>query len=208
MIMATDGLWDKLTSDEAVQLVGHLLDGKTGHDEMVLDREAILAYRQQLKTKRLVASSPSSSPSSSKGDQSAPAEKQQQEEEEEELTPANLAPKGSASQVRKFTYRDQANASTHLIRNALGGADDDRLAATLLIPSPQSRQHRDDITGMVFFGLVSFQCGVLCLGGLFIRANVFISLRFVTCLLLPPQKKWDFSDGSVLWPAGYQVGPV
>ncbi|KAF8948112.1 hypothetical protein BGZ47_006370 [Haplosporangium gracile] len=150
MIMATDGLWDKLTSDEAVQLVGQLLDGKTGHDEMVLDREAILTYRRQLKAKRLVALS---SASSSKGDQVAPVKQQQQEEEEEELTPVNLTPKGPASQVRKFTYRDQANASTHLIRNALGGADDDKVAATLLIPSPQSRQHRDDITvTVVFFG--------------------------------------------------------
>ncbi|OAQ24563.1 protein serine/threonine phosphatase 2C [Linnemannia elongata AG-77] len=145
MIMATDGLWDKLTSDEAVQLVGQLLDGKTGHDEMVLDQEAILAYRRQLKAKRLAAAT---------GSQVAPAQKQQQQEEEdEELTPAGLWPKGPARQVRKFTYRDQANASTHLIRNALGGADDDRLAATLLIPSPQSRQHRDDITvTVVFFG--------------------------------------------------------
>lgn len=154
MIMATDGLWDKLTSDEAVQLVGQLLDGKTGHDEMILDPEAILAFRRQLKAKRLTASS-------SKGDQSAPAQKQQQEEEEEELTLANLAPKGPANQVRKFTYRDQANASTHLIRNALGGADDDRLAATLLIPSPQSRRHRDDITGMFFLDcFISVWCSV------------------------------------------------
>ncbi|KAF9129292.1 hypothetical protein BG015_004212 [Linnemannia schmuckeri] len=150
MIMATDGLWDKLTSDEAVQLVGQLLDGKTGHDEMILDREAILAYRRQLKAKRLAALP---SALSSKGDQVAPIKQQQQEEEEEELTPANLTPKGPVSQVRKFTYRDQANASTHLIRNALGGADDDKVAATLLIPSPQSRQHRDDITvTVVFFG--------------------------------------------------------
>ncbi|KAF9542821.1 hypothetical protein EC957_001541 [Mortierella hygrophila] len=149
MIMATDGLWDKLTSDEAVQLVGQLLDGKTGHDEMVLDQEAILAYRRQVKAKRQAASLAAVA-----GSQVAPAQKQQQqEEEEEELTPANLRSKGPASQVRKFTYRDQANASTHLIRNALGGADDDKLAATLLIPSPQSRQHRDDISvTVVFFG--------------------------------------------------------
>lgn len=161
MIMATDGLWDKLTSDEAVQLVGQLLDGKTGHDEMVLDQEAILAYRRQVKAKRLAAASPAAAT----GSQVAPAQKQQQqEEEEEELTPAGLWPKGPARQVRKFTYRDQANASTHLIRNALGGADDDRLAATLLIPSPQSRQHRDDITGMLFCSLC-FGLRALCLRG-------------------------------------------
>ncbi|KAF9125692.1 hypothetical protein BGW39_007219 [Mortierella sp. 14UC] len=162
LIMATDGLWDKLTSDEAVQLVGQLLDGKTGQDEMVLDREAILAYRRQLKAKRIAAAAGANAganakiaPTTDTSGQLAPArpQKLQQDEEEEELTPANLAPKGPASQIRKFTYRDQANASTHLIRNALGGADDDKLAATLQIPSPQSRQHRDDITvTVVFFG--------------------------------------------------------
>ncbi|KAG0372032.1 hypothetical protein BGX24_000839, partial [Mortierella sp. AD032] len=133
LIVATDGLWDKLTSDEAVQLVGQLLDGKTGHDEMVLDREAILAYRRQLKAKRIApaaanakAVSPTDTAVSTKLTLALP--QQQQEEVEEELTPTNLVPKGPASQVRKFTYRDQANASTHLIRNALGGADDDKLA--------------------------------------------------------------------------------
>ncbi|KAF9901688.1 hypothetical protein EC991_005792 [Linnemannia zychae] len=164
LIMATDGLWDKLTSDEAVQLVGQLLDGKTGQDEMVLDQEAILAYRRQLRAKRIAAAAGAAAGANAKAasttatatdGQFAPVRPQQlqQEEEEEELTPANLVPKGPASQVRKFTYRDQANASTHLIRNALGGADDDKLAATLQIPSPQSRQHRDDITvTVVFFG--------------------------------------------------------
>ncbi|KAF9081996.1 hypothetical protein BGX23_000208 [Mortierella sp. AD031] len=150
LIMATDGLWDKLTSDEAVQLVGQLLDGKIGHHEMVLDREAILAYRRQLKAKAQETSGTSTATTSVS---ITPAQQLQQEEEEEELTPANLAPKGPTSQVRKFTYRDQANASTHLIRNALGGADDDKVAANLAIPSPISRRHRDDITvTVVFFG--------------------------------------------------------
>ncbi|KAF9985623.1 hypothetical protein BGZ65_010330 [Modicella reniformis] len=137
LIMATDGLWDKLTSDEVVQLVGDLLDGKIGHDEMILDKEGIRKYKQQ----RRLALQESQLPTNGREEQT------QQEEEEGELTP----PKGPASQVCKFTYRDHANASTHLIRNALGGANDDKLAATLSIPSPMSRGYRDDIT-VVFFG--------------------------------------------------------
>ncbi|KAF9158464.1 hypothetical protein BGX20_003376, partial [Mortierella sp. AD010] len=143
LVMATDGLWDKLTSDEVVQLVGDLLDGKTGHDEMVLDREEIQKYKQRRRLAIQASSPPSNALHSGMGEQ----------QEEEELAPLNMAAKGPANQIRKFTYRDQANVSTHLIRNALGGADDDKLAATLSIPSPMSRAYRDDITvTVVFFG--------------------------------------------------------
>ncbi|KAG0012293.1 hypothetical protein BGZ80_000064, partial [Entomortierella chlamydospora] len=143
LVMATDGLWDKMTSDEVVQLVGDLLDGKTGHDEMVLDREEIQKYKQRRRLAIQASSPPSNALHSGMGEQ----------QEEEELTPLNMAAKGPANQIRKFTYRDQANVSTHLIRNALGGADDDKLAATLSIPSPMSRAYRDDITvTVVFFG--------------------------------------------------------
>lgn len=136
MVMATDGLWDKLTSDEVVQLVGSLLDGKTGQEEMVLDREEIQKYRQQRRA--IQAASHNNSVDVVI-------------DEEEEITPTNLAPKGPASQLRKFTYRDQANVATHLIRNAIGGADDDKVAATMSIPSPMSRVYRDDITGRLCF---------------------------------------------------------
>ncbi|KAG0074915.1 hypothetical protein BGZ93_008543 [Podila epicladia] len=139
MVMATDGLWDELTSDEVVQLVGDLLDGKTGQEEIALDREDILAYGKKLQSIR---------------EQQAIASghevEEQQQQQEEEPTPKDLAAKGSA---RKFTFRDHAHAATHLIRNALGGANDDKVAATLSIPSPMSRRYRDDISvTVVFFG--------------------------------------------------------
>ncbi|KAF9948645.1 hypothetical protein BGZ72_009454 [Mortierella alpina] len=147
LIMATDGLWDKLTSDEAVQLVGNLLDGKVGQEEMFLDREEIQNYGRQLR-----ASQTSKHPTKAE-DNLKIAQKLEQQQEEEELTPPNRVPKGPVSQIRKFTYRDHAHASTHLIRNALGGADDDKVAATLTIPSPISRAYRDDITvTVIFFG--------------------------------------------------------
>ncbi|KAG0244309.1 hypothetical protein BGW41_008073 [Actinomortierella wolfii] len=118
LVLATDGLWDKLTSDEVVQLVGGLLDGKKGVEETFLDRAK--ANIQSI-------------------------------EQQQELTPANLKPKGPESQMRQFTFRDRTNASTHLVRNALGGADDDKVAATLAIPAPMSRIYRDDITVTVVF---------------------------------------------------------
>lgn len=38
------------------------------------------------------------------------------------------------------------NPGTHLIRNALGGANNYQLRRILSIPAPYSRPHRDDIT--------------------------------------------------------------
>ncbi|CAO3573991.1 unnamed protein product [Mortierella alpina] len=137
LVMATDGLWDKLTSDEVIQLVGDLLDGKTGQEKMVLDRDELRSIKEKVKAIKGVVT----------------GKKEDQNEEEEELTPANLPPKGPASQIRQFTFKDPSNASTHLARNALGGGDDDKLAATLSIPSPMSRVYRDDITiTVIFFG--------------------------------------------------------
>ncbi|KAF9904716.1 hypothetical protein EC991_002352 [Linnemannia zychae] len=137
LVMATDGLWDKLTSDEVIQLVGDLLDGKTGEEKLVLDREEAKSIRGRLQAIQGAIT----------------GKKNEQSEESEELTPANLPPKGPASQIRQFTFKDQSNASTHLVRNALGGGDDDQLAATLSIPSPMSRVYRDDITvTVIFFG--------------------------------------------------------
>ncbi|KAI8345156.1 phosphatase 2C-like domain-containing protein [Mortierella sp. GBAus27b] len=137
LVLATDGLWDKLTSDEVIQLVGELLDGKTGREKLILDREELKVIKEKAKAiKNLITGK--------EGDQT---------EEEDELTPANMAPKGPISQVRQFTFKDHTNASTHLVRNALGGGDDEKLAATLSIPAPMSRVYRDDITvTVIFFG--------------------------------------------------------
>ncbi|ORY97049.1 phosphatase 2C-like domain-containing protein [Lobosporangium transversale] len=136
LVMATDGLWDKLTSDEVIQLVGALVDGKKGQEQSILDRKD---NKISTKVKAMLGTV-----TGKRGDQN---------EEETELTPANLAPKGPISQVRQFTFKDPSNASTHLVRNALGGGDDDKLAATLSIPAPMSRVYRDDITvTVIFFG--------------------------------------------------------
>ncbi|KAG0031953.1 hypothetical protein BGZ81_000219 [Podila clonocystis] len=137
MVMATDGLWDKLTSDEVVQLVGDLLDGKTGQNEIALDRGEILAYQKKLQSIREQQAIASGS-------------KVEAQQQEEDIAPEELTAKRRA---RMFTFRDHAHAATHLIRNALGGADDDKVAASLSIPSPMSRRYRDDISvTVVFFG--------------------------------------------------------
>lgn len=48
------------------------------------------------------------------------------------------------------------DVSTHIIRNALGGGDTNRLYGLLSLPYPLSRSYRDDISvTVVFFGETS-----------------------------------------------------
>jgi len=94
LILATDGLWDELSSEEAVKLVGGWLDGAK-----------------------------------------------------------DSSSQNSLSQTKRFAFVDPDNAATHLIRNALGGADEEMLCSMLTIPLDASRSYRDDISvTVVFFG--------------------------------------------------------
>ncbi|KAF9429920.1 hypothetical protein BGZ94_008959 [Podila epigama] len=137
LVMATDGLWDQLTSEEVIQLVGDLLDGKTGKERTLLDGDEINKIQEKLSAVKVAIT----------------GNKKDQQEEEKELTPAGLAPKGPTKQIRQFTLKEGVDVSNTLVRNALGGGDDDKLAATLSIPSPMSRVYRDDITvTVILFG--------------------------------------------------------
>lgn len=52
----------------------------------------------------------------------------------------------------QVTVQD-TNVATHIIRNALGGADQEQVSLLLSIPPPMSRNYRDDLTvTVVFFG--------------------------------------------------------
>ncbi|KAK9470067.1 phosphatase 2C-like domain-containing protein [Dipodascopsis tothii] len=64
--------------------------------------------------------------------------------------------KPSVRELGQFRDRyviDDANAATHIVRNALGGADREHVAMLASIPAPFSRNYRDDMTvTVVFFG--------------------------------------------------------
>ena len=108
VVLATDGLWDELSSEEVVALVGGHLAGLRGRVP-----KAELPARV-----RTTAGSPTVN--------------------------------GKSSEPRRSTEGAWAfvddNVCTHLIRNALGGADEGRLRKLLSIPAPLSRSYRDDIT--------------------------------------------------------------
>ncbi|GAA6041308.1 hypothetical protein JCM8097_001331 [Rhodosporidiobolus ruineniae] len=118
IVLATDGLYDRLDNQEVVSLVGaHLCGVRTPQT-----RASTLSYSSDPN-----AASPSYSPH-------APRQEPQRGEGE------------------CFTFED-GNLSTHLIRNALGGAKKEQVSVLLSIPAPLSRRYRDDIT-----------CTVLLLG--------------------------------------------
>lgn len=50
-----------------------------------------------------------------------------------------------------FSFED-GNLSTHLIRNALGGAKREQVSVLLSIPSPLSRRYRDDVSISMVLG--------------------------------------------------------
>ncbi|KAI0901718.1 protein serine/threonine phosphatase 2C [Annulohypoxylon nitens] len=108
VILATDGLWDTMTSAQAVELVGKWVEwretGKGGGKSRKVDfGETVLGRKGVCRV-------------------------------EEEKT----------------TVQDD-NAAVHLVRNGLGGADEEMVRGALTFRYPNSRDIRDDITVQVVF---------------------------------------------------------
>lgn len=130
LIMASDGLWDKMTSDQAVELVGRWLetnDVTRPSDPPDLTRSPSILDRRGSTTRRTFSGSTRNDDSSSPAD-------------------------SSAAKMKTYAYEDRiseknyivkdSNAATHLARNALGGADEDRLCGLLTALPPLSRNLR------------------------------------------------------------------
>jgi len=107
VVLATDGLWDELSSEEVVGLVGGYLAGLKG----------TIPISSLPGLVRTSAGSPTV---------------QGKDQRKRDTDGA-------------WAFVDE-NVGTHLIRNALGGANDNKLRQLLSIPAPYSRNYRDDIT--------------------------------------------------------------
>lgn len=144
VVMATDGLWEMLTNEEVVGLVGMWLDVQaksksvngTGSSSQNSAGWLQSWFSHSAKAGPLPIESAAAE--TDKTGQRAPIRQQQWGV--------------SASQSERFVVEDK-NAATHLVRNALGGKDKDMLSALLTLPSPYSRRYRDDLTvEVIFFG--------------------------------------------------------
>ncbi len=128
VVLATDGLWEMLTNEEVVGLVGQWLESHP------------LPHQN--------ASSSSSSWSQSwfggKSQTALPVEKPllgTGERSEGQRQPLRQEQWQIKSSDERFVVEDK-NAATHLVRNALGGRNRDIVCALLTLPSPYSRRYR------------------------------------------------------------------
>ena len=166
LVLATDGLWEMLSNEEVVGLVGQWLQK---HPEATAGSSQGKSHTANVKDEQSASwlsswFAGSNAPPSShlpvdvsagslqdrgeNGGQRAPIRQQQWGISNDGKQSTAAAPPLAS----RFVFEDK-NAATHLIRNALGGKDQDMICALLTLPSPYSRRYRDDLTvEVVFFG--------------------------------------------------------
>ncbi|KAI5857170.1 phosphatase 2C-like domain-containing protein [Tricharina praecox] len=153
LVMATDGLWEMLTNEEVVGLVGKWIE----------EQKAAAAAQAAAQ-----AAGASSNSVPANGKKSAgwfggwfggkkepevlPVEESQAEDTSGQRAPVRIRQWGVKKEDERFVCEDK-NAATHVVRNALGGKNSEMLCALLTLPSPYSRRYRDDLTvEVIFFG--------------------------------------------------------
>ncbi|KAF8589745.1 protein serine/threonine phosphatase 2C, partial [Ramaria rubella] len=124
VILATDGLWDVLTNREVVGLVGAWVHKNEGKTKTSGWWSRWWSAKSAANSLPVVGDAKSS----------------------------ESADKDYYGTKKEFINVD-SNAATHLVRNALGGANKDLREALLSMRSPRARTYRDDMTAtVVFFG--------------------------------------------------------
>lgn len=138
LVLATDGLYEMLSNEQVVSLVVEWMEQQ---------RPASLAT--SLNTKKAPAKS--WLPDWMGGGNTA-----KRREHVVEDVSANKDAQKQPIRRRKVPVEmsvQDDNAATNLIRNALGGADQETVSMLVSIPAPLSRRYRDDLTvTVVFFG--------------------------------------------------------
>jgi len=140
VVMATDGLWEMLTNEEVVGLVGKWIESQrvapaAGGSGSQLDSVWTRIFGSRNKNAAGLPVETARGPDGT-GGQKTPFRGVRQWSE------------GSDS----FVVQDP-NVATHLVRNALGGSNQEQVSALLTLPAPFSRRYRDDLTvQVIFFG--------------------------------------------------------
>jgi pyruvate dehydrogenase phosphatase len=119
VVMATDGLWEMLTNEEVVGLVGKWIETQAGSGHKGF--ASLWSSKDALPVEHSTAA---------------------HEGDDGQKIPIRLEQWGlSADDKNRFVVKDK-NAATHLIRNALGGRNEEQVSALLTLPSPFSRRYR------------------------------------------------------------------
>ncbi|KAL2864630.1 type 2C protein phosphatase ptcF [Aspergillus lucknowensis] len=132
VVLATDGLWEMLSNEEVVGLVGQWIE----------EQQAGTGTGNKGWVRSLFGSQTSHLPVETPKETATDGQRRPIRQQQYDIS-------GAAS---RFVVEDK-NAATHLVRNAMGGKDKDMLCALLTLPSPYSRRYRDDVTvEVIFFG--------------------------------------------------------
>lgn len=138
LVMATDGLWDNLSSEEAVGLVA-----------LWLEQNGMASVAPPLPPADLAVQ-----------DSRERAWVEREATRRRGPKSKNAYTESIYGQDKHFVVKDK-NVATHLARNALGGGDEDVLRGRLTVPPPFARNLRDDITvEVIFFGESKDNTGV------------------------------------------------
>lgn len=128
VVLATDGLWEMLTNEEVVGLVGRWIEeqkkGSSG------GTWAGSLFRSSSKDLPVV-----------KPEHQASKDKNDNKDKEGQRAPIRQVQYDIKSTDERFVVEDK-NVATHLVRNALGGRDRDLVCALLSLISPNSRRYR------------------------------------------------------------------
>lgn len=122
VVLATDGLWEMLSNEEVVGLVGQWVE-------------------QQQSAAAGGSTSKAWLQSWLGGQKVLPVESAVDGSGEGQRRPIRQRQYDIADAASRFTVEDK-NAATHLVRNAMGGKDKDMVCALLTLPSPYSRRYR------------------------------------------------------------------
>jgi pyruvate dehydrogenase phosphatase len=138
LVMATDGLWEMLTNEEVVGLVGKWLESQPVSAATSSTPSHFNAVWTRIFGSGDRGGLPVEAPPAAKN---ADGQK----------TPFRGVRQWSG-EADGFVVQDR-NAATHLVRNALGGKNQEQVSALLTLPAPISRRYRDDLTvQVIFFG--------------------------------------------------------
>jgi pyruvate dehydrogenase phosphatase len=125
LVMATDGLWEMLTNEEVVGLVGQWIE-KQNSENKGAGTSWLRMFGAQEKG---LPVEHASAPGKGKG-------------VDGQKTPIRVQQWGvEGGDNQRFVVEDK-NVATHLVRNALGGKNSEMLCALLTLPAPYSRRYR------------------------------------------------------------------
>lgn len=143
LVMATDGLWEMLTNEEVVGLVGRWME-----EQEKAKKAAGVADQTQASSGKWFASwrggkdsAAAAAKAASKHDLPVENPEEVVKKNDGQKAPIRVRQWGVNEEDERFVCEDK-NAATHLVRNALGGKNEDMLCALLTLPSPYSRRYR------------------------------------------------------------------